>query len=85
MSLEEKVCKGCESSVTVEKKDLIRLLGSIPSDKMSSNTVYEKRVSTCLGCEALLYGTTCKFSGMIVFYKAKQKEKRCPYPQNGKW
>ncbi|WP_078497852.1 DUF6171 family protein [Paenibacillus selenitireducens] len=46
---------------------------------------YEIRIEHCRHCEALQYGTTCKYCGCIVEIKSKLQHAKCPYPYAPKW
>ncbi|MDR2095125.1 MAG: DUF6171 family protein [Treponema sp.] len=46
---------------------------------------YQSRLDTCLECENLLYGTTCRFCGCIVQIKNKLTAANCPFPYAPKW
>ena len=53
--------------------------------KVVSGEVYEARLKECDSCSSLKYGTTCVYSGCIVRYRAKFKNKSCPSTEKPKW
>lgn len=50
-----------------------------------SDEVYASRLKICGNCSSLQYGTTCVHSGCIVRYRAKFKNKSCPFAGKPKW
>lgn len=80
-------CKGCQRDVSVTDEPLIYYSDSSIEDqgKYVNEDLYQKRVQICLDCSSLQYGTTCRHSGVLIGYKAKQKNKRCPMPGAAKW
>lgn len=43
------------------------------------------RISACMQCEKLEYGSTCMLCGCVVQVRARLRDGRCPYPKNNKW
>jgi hypothetical protein len=80
-------CKGCQRDVSVTNEPLIYYSDSSIEDlgEFVNEGLYHQRVQICLGCSSLQYGTTCKHSGALIGYIAKQKNKRCPMPGAAKW
>lgn len=81
------LCKGCVESVIVTEEvieELIKEMEEQPS-LIVSEEVYQERLTACEGCSSLHYGTTCAHSGCIVRYRAKFKNKSCPFAGKPKW
>lgn len=84
----EKNCKGCSSSVRLNEDDLYKILKNVKKNKQVdfvNETVYKKRLNICRKCKDLLYETTCKFSGCLVYIKANEIDAVCPRPGGSKW
>lgn len=81
------VCKGCTESVIVPNELVEDLLLDAEKKgvKMVSKKSYKERLQQCQTCPALQYGTTCKYSGGLVQYKAKMLDGTCPCPAGSKW
>ncbi|WP_332630771.1 hypothetical protein [Halalkalibacter flavus] len=82
-------CKGCQRNVSVTDEPLIYYSDSSiedhDDDEFVHEDLYSKRVQLCLDCTSLQYGSTCKYSGVLISYKAKRKNKSCPMPGAAKW
>ncbi|MBM7553149.1 DUF6171 family protein [Thalassobacillus pellis] len=80
-------CKGCSESVKVTEESIQQSLSDIQIKKSQtvSEHVYQERLSKCNTCSSLQYGTTCMHCGCLVRYRAKFKNKSCPYPGEAKW
>jgi len=71
-------CKGCGISVQVKS-------GVLPADYSPdtgayvSEQVYLRRVAVCEACQALQYGSTCRFCGSLVHYRACFRPKKRPH------
>ncbi|GIN70653.1 hypothetical protein J14TS2_11280 [Bacillus sp. J14TS2] len=81
------LCKGCTESVIVSNELVEDLLLDAEKKgiKMVSPKSYQERLRHCQTCPALQYGTTCKYSGGLVQYKAKILSGTCPCPAGSKW
>ncbi|OLS38405.1 DUF6171 family protein [Bacillus sp. MRMR6] len=84
---ERNLCKGCVDSVIVTE-EVIQELVKETEENLSvivSDEVYAARLKICEGCPSLQYRTTCAHSGCIVRYRAKFKNKSCPFAGKPKW
>jgi hypothetical protein len=81
------LCKGCVESVMVTEEVIQELVKETEEDLsvIVSDEVYSERLKICESCPSLQYGTTCAHSGSIVRYRAKFKNKSCPFAQKAKW
>lgn len=84
---EKSLCKGCVESVLVTEEVIQELVNEAEEDSsvIVSDEVYQARLKTCESCPSLQYGTTCAHSGCIVRYRAKFKNKSCPFAGKPKW
>jgi hypothetical protein len=84
---EKSLCKGCVESVLVTEEVIQELVNEAEEDSsvIVSDEVYQARLKTCESCPSLHYGTTCAHSGCIVRYRAKFKNKSCPFAGKPKW
>ncbi|MEY2192702.1 DUF6171 family protein [Neobacillus sp. BF23-41] len=84
---EKSLCKGCVESVLVTEEVIQELVKEAEEDSsvMVSDEIYQVRLKTCESCPSLQYGTTCAHSGSIVRYRAKFKNKSCPFAGKPKW
>ncbi|MEJ6951776.1 DUF6171 family protein [Natronospora cellulosivora (SeqCode)] len=82
-------CKGCSSSVRLKEKDIYEILEKVKSNKKEKDIVdsnlYTDRLAICKKCDDLLYETTCKYDGVLVYVKAKDIDSFCSKPGNSKW
>jgi hypothetical protein len=81
------LCKGCVESVMVTEEVIQELVKEAEEDSsvIVSDEDYIARLKTCESCSSLQYGTTCAHSGCIVRYRAKFKNKSCPFAGKPKW
>jgi hypothetical protein len=81
------LCKGCVESVMVTEEVIQELVKEAEEDSsvIVSEEAYIARLKTCESCSSLQYGTTCAHSGCIVRYRAKFKNKSCPFAGKPKW
>jgi Family of unknown function (DUF6171) len=81
------LCKGCVESVIVTEEVIHELIKEAEEDLsvIVSDEVYQARLKICETCPSLQYGTTCAHSGCIVRYRAKFKNKSCPFAGNPRW
>lgn len=84
---QKSLCKGCMESVIVTEEIIQELVKEAEENQADivSDEVYLARLRTCECCPSLQYGTTCAHSGSIVRYRAKFKNKACPFAGNPKW
>ncbi|MEH7480917.1 DUF6171 family protein [Neobacillus drentensis] len=84
---EKGICKGCVESVIVTEEVIQELVKETEEDLslIVSDVVYKARLTICKNCLSLQYGTTCAHSGCIVRFRAKFKNKGCPFAGNPKW
>ncbi|MEY2191532.1 DUF6171 family protein [Neobacillus sp. BF23-41] len=84
---EKGICKGCVESVIVTEEVIQELVKETEEDLsvIVSDVVYKARLTICKNCPSLQYGTTCAHSGCIVRFRAKFKNKGCPFAGNPKW
>ena len=76
-----KACKGCSASVRLGTDDLYEIIKEAERDMgegLVDGELYSERLALCRECAGLLYNTTCKYSGQIVYVLAKDKDARCP-------
>lgn len=81
------LCKGCVESVMVTEEVIEELIKETEEQPtlIVSDEIYQERVTICETCSSLQYGTTCAHSGCIVRYRAKFKNKSCPFAGKPKW
>jgi hypothetical protein len=81
------LCKGCVESVMVTEEVIEELIKEAEEKPtlIVSEEVYQERLTLCETCSSLQYGTTCAHSGCIVRYRAKFKNKSCPFAGKPKW
>lgn len=81
-------CEACSVSVHLSPKEIDALFlrtVDIENVKIASEEEYAGRINICMGCDGLIYNTTCRYCGCIVQIKAKLEHAACPYPYNPKW
>ncbi len=86
--LQNDECKGCKGNVRLSEEEIKQIFGDtmkIKDVKVVTEEVYAARLSLCGSCDALQYGTTCKFCGCLVQVKAKLAGAKCPYPYAPRW
>jgi hypothetical protein len=81
------LCKGCVESVMVTEEVIEELIKEAEEKPtlIVSEEVYQERLTLCETCSSLQYGTTCAHSGCIVRYRAKFKNKSCPFAGKPRW
>lgn len=79
-------CKGCTASVNLSEEELavLRQL-ALHNEKLVTEEEYARRIEICRSCQALQYGTTCRYCGCLVEIKAKLESSRCPDPAGRRW
>ncbi|MCM3601850.1 DUF6171 family protein [Robertmurraya korlensis] len=84
---EKSLCKGCVESVIVSEEVIEELIleAEEQASLIVSEEVYKERLQICEECPSLKYESTCAYSGCIVRYRAKFKNKGCPYAGKPKW
>ncbi len=84
---EKSLCKGCVESVIVSEEIIEELILEAEEQPLLivSEVVYQERLQICEDCPSLQYGSTCAHSGCIVRYRAKFKNKNCPFAGKPKW
>lgn len=83
-----KECKGCSSSVRLSEEDIYDIIKNIKVDKdrdIVCEKTYKERIGVCKKCEDLLYNTTCRYSGYLVYVKAREQKAFCPRPGQTNW
>ncbi|GAE33966.1 hypothetical protein JCM9157_994 [Halalkalibacter akibai JCM 9157] len=75
-------CKSCRTTVVEGIQDIDH---ELDDDKTVSEEVYQNRLDTCMECPSLAHGSTCKFSGCLVSFRAYLIEKKCPDPSGDRW
>jgi hypothetical protein len=86
--MNEPACKGCRESVEATPEAIRRFIDKIERSgriPLSSAEDYERRLAACRRCEALQFGTTCRYCGCFVEVRARLAESGCPYPYAPKW
>ncbi|MFP4016739.1 MAG: DUF6171 family protein [Halanaerobiales bacterium] len=80
-------CKGCSSSVRLSEQDLYDILKNVKltEGELVDEELYKKRLACCKECSDLLYDTTCKYTGYLVYVKAREINTSCPKPGKAKW
>lgn len=81
-------CKGCSASVYLSVEDLyeiIRYAEANTGADLVEEDIYKIRLEICKECPDLLYNTTCKYSGYIVYVLARNKKASCQKPGEKKW
>ncbi|WP_251549025.1 hypothetical protein [Neobacillus muris] len=85
---EKGLCKGCQETVYVQDDAIEQMIGKAEEEEpfnIVSDEIYSMRLQHCESCPSLKYGTTCAYSGCIVRYRAKFKNKSCPNAKETKW
>lgn len=78
-------CKGCmEVDADAEVERLWKRMKLREGDAVS-DAVYEARVAACESCEALQGGSTCRYCGCLVRYRARLTDGVCPCPGGSRW
>lgn len=83
-----KGCKGCSASVQLSTDDIYEIIKGAERDireGLVDEDIYKKRLTICKECADLLYNTTCRYSGHIVYILAKDENAHCHKPRGGKW
>ncbi|WP_100406327.1 hypothetical protein [Bacillus solitudinis] len=80
-------CKGCTGGVSISSDPVIYYSDPLLEDSSEfvNENVLKERLDLCLNCTSLQYGTTCMHSGALVSFRAKLKNKGCPFPGSPKW
>lgn len=81
-------CKGCSSSVHLSDGDIYEIMNNVKNNQKEDivdENIYKERLAICKECQDLLYNTTCRYSGYIVYMIAKDKDACCYRPGKGKW
>ncbi|WP_133058618.1 hypothetical protein [Halalkalibacter urbisdiaboli] len=86
MMRERNVCKGCTGNVSTMNSEPI-IYDSDPSldENIVEEEQYKRRLNQCLACSSLQNGTTCIHSGALVAFRARFRDKDCPFPGKSKW
>lgn len=79
----------CNIPANLQKNQMYEAIASyvknIPQEQRTSDEVYEKRLSVCSECEALVGGMTCKYCGCFVLARARKENQNCPKPGENRW
>lgn len=81
-------CKGCSASVHLSVEDIYEVIkGAVANlqEDLVEEDVYRMRLEICQKCPELLYNTTCKYSGYIVYVLARDKKASCQHPGQQMW
>jgi len=65
-------------------KNVIKYRKSLDNIQGVCDDEYEKRLSSCLNCNALTNGT-CAHCGCYVEMRAALKKMQCPHPEGNRW
>lgn len=87
MSLSNK-CESCSVSVHLSEQEidsLFKKIADADNTKIVNEDEYDRRINICMGCESLMYNTTCRHCGCIIQIKAMLEHAVCPYPYQPKW
>lgn len=76
-----KPCRRCAAKTALTNEDIQRMVLQVTSMKgvrLIDNNIYEKRISACLDCEHLEYGSTCMLCGCVMQVRARLENGGCP-------
>jgi hypothetical protein len=76
-------CPGCGLSVRLSKGELERLIAEYfrgETPELASDAEAERRLSLCVSCPDLRYGSTCRHCGCLVEVRARLSGRACPAP-----
>ena len=80
-------CKKClllEAGESVTYGEVMQYVNSLDKDKLTDNSIYEKRISHCKRCDNLLSGMCIK-CGCYVEVRARLADSGCPDADNRRW
>jgi hypothetical protein len=82
----ERPCPYCEPEIFTQEKVAalaaeIRIDPSLAAEK----ELYEKRLDTCMECEALREQVMCAHCGCFVLFRARVAKSYCPHPNGDRW
>ncbi|NLJ84359.1 MAG: hypothetical protein GX336_05575 [Halanaerobiaceae bacterium] len=81
-------CKGCSASVYLSPGDIYEIIRDAEAktrDELVAEEIYKSRLEVCQECPDLLYNTTCRYSGYLVYVLAREKKASCQKPGEKKW
>lgn len=80
-------CRGCQTRVHLSKGEAEKIIAEYfdGNSALAEENIYQRRLKTCLTCEALEYGATCRFCGCFVEVRVRLADKHCPHPGNPRW
>lgn len=78
-------CKGCLDPEQIAAAERLWDRVVLGDGDLVPEAQYRQRLSLCESCDALLGGTTCRYCGCLVRWRAKLAASSCPFPQSPKW
>ena len=81
-------CPGCGVRVRLREEEVQRLLEEYLQrhpGRVVGVQDYDRRLALCRACDALDYGTTCRYCGCLAPVRAKLADARCPHPAQPRW
>mgnify|MGYP000855630927 CR=1 FL=1 len=80
-------CKRCSLKTVLTDEDVAPMVREVISSGMSlvDEDIYSSRLSKCLECDKLAYGTTCMLCGAVVQVRCLLERGKCPFPKEPKW
>lgn len=80
-------CKGCFHVERRSKAEISELVHEQLQMEINlvNDTLFQKRMDTCLSCPSLSSETTCLHCWCYVEFRTKLSYKHCPHPNGPKW
>jgi hypothetical protein len=79
-------CPRCEQEIlTAEKIAALAAEIKIEPSLAAEKPVYEKRLASCRGCEALRDTVLCGHCGCFILFRARAAKSYCPHPAGDRW
>jgi hypothetical protein len=77
-------CPGCGLSVRLSKGEIERILFEYYQGRTPALAAAEeagRRLSICVSCQDLVYGSTCRHCGCLVELRTSLADASCPAPE----
>lgn len=82
------VCR-CNIPLNLQQDEMYEAIAAyvknIPAELQTEDIEYERRLTLCSECEALVGGLTCRYCGCFVLARARKAKQCCPQPGSDKW
>lgn len=86
--MEKSKCKRCGLKTVLSEADIEKMISEVREMrgiKLADEGEYQRRLSVCMECEKLEYGSTCALCGCVVHVRAMLRDGKCPFPKKTKW